>query len=65
MYDPTNLISDIIAFEDGLLEDDECLAMFQHLVDTGMAWTMQGFYGRTAEALIEQGYITRPDNSGN
>ncbi len=65
MYDPTNLINDIIAFEEGDIDDDRLLGMFQHLVDTGMAWTLQGFYGRTAIALIEAGHITRPDKSGN
>jgi hypothetical protein len=65
MYDPTNLINDIIAFEEGDIDDDRLLGMFQHLVDTGMAWTLQGFYGRTAIALIEAGHITRPDKAGN
>jgi hypothetical protein len=65
MYDPNNLINDIIAFEEGDIDDDRLLGMFQHLVDTGKAWTLQGFYGRTAIALIEAGHITRPDKSGN
>ncbi len=65
MYDPNNLINDIIAFEEGDIDDDRLLGMFQHLVDTGMAWKLQGFYGRTAIALIEAGHITRPDKSGN
>ena len=65
MYDPNNLINDIIAFEEGDIDDDRLLGMFQHLVDTGMAWKLQGFYGRTAIALIEAGHITRPNKSGN
>ena len=51
-------INDIIAFEDGLLNDEEVIKMFQRLVDTGIVWGLQGAYGRTAVALIEAGLIT-------
>lgn len=36
---------------------EEVLAAWQHLVDTGLAWKLQGFFGRTAVDLIEQGLI--------
>ena len=47
----------IIAFEQGELEDEATLELFQHLVDTGLAWQLQGSYGRMAHRLIEQGFI--------
>jgi hypothetical protein len=39
--------------------EEETVAAWQFLVDTGMAWTLQGFFGRTAEALIEAGVVRR------
>lgn len=52
-----NLVNYIIEFEGGELDDEGVIALFQYLVDTGQAWTLQGFYGRTAKALIEGGYV--------
>jgi len=46
----------IIKYEMGKLNDDDIIALFQELIDNGMAWTLQGHYGRTAKALIEAGY---------
>lgn len=48
----------LMAYEDGLLSDDEVIDLFQELVNTGLAWQLQGSYGRTARALIESGLIT-------
>lgn len=52
----------IIDFETGDLDQDDVLVLFQFLVNTGMAWSLQGSYGRTALALIEQGFISGKDN---
>jgi hypothetical protein len=51
----------IIAYEQGELGEDEMLDLFQNLVDTGLAWQLQGHYGRTAKALIDAGYIHKKD----
>ena len=38
--------------------EEEELAAWQHLVNTGLAWSLQGWFGRTAQRLIDDGYIT-------
>lgn len=53
-----DLMSSILDYEMGILEDTEVVELFQELVNTGLAWTLQGSYGRTAKDLIEQGVIT-------
>ena len=46
----------IMAYEAGELESEEQLAEgFQRLIDSGMAWRLQGHYGRMARDLIEAG----------
>ena len=46
-------------------EEGEYIQAWQHLIDTGMAWTLQGWFGRKAMDLIEQGYCTNPRNERN
>jgi hypothetical protein len=39
--------------------EQEVLTAWQYLVDTGQAWSLQGWYGRNAMALIKAGYIRK------
>jgi len=50
----------VIENEDGADYDDLIIA-WQHLIDTGMVWNLQGFYGRTAKTLIEIGLCKEGD----
>lgn len=53
-----DITSKIIDFEEGSLTYEEIIELFQHLIDSGLVWKLQGTYGRTASALIEAGYCT-------
>lgn len=50
---------DAVALAEGFAEgtEEEQLTAWQYLVDTGLAWTLQGWFGRTAEAMINAGVI--------
>lgn len=44
---------------EGASEQDQ-LTAWQWLTDTGRVWKLQGWYGRNATALIENGVIAKP-----
>ena len=56
-----DIISAIIQYEQGELPEEETLELFQELVNNGMAWSLQGHYGRVATHLLESGAISPPD----
>jgi len=60
-----DVMTQIIAFEDGEMEnEDDVIELFQHLVDSGWVWQLQGRYGRTAMDLIRAGLVTLPEREG-
>jgi len=52
---PFSAIDSMVAWEEGSLSEEGVQELFQYLIDTGMAWTLQGAYGREAQRLIEAG----------
>ena len=60
----SNLTSAILLYEQGELDDEGVIALFQELVDSGLAWQLQGSYGRTARDLIQAGYVTVKHHCG-
>ena len=51
-----NRVDKIISYEQGELGEMETVELFQELIDNGMAWSLQGSYGRMAMFLIDNGY---------
>lgn len=52
-------IDDIIKYEEGRLNDAQTLRLFSNLIRSGAVWSLQGHYGRTASAMIQDGWISQ------
>jgi hypothetical protein len=48
----------LLAYEQGETSFEEDVELFAELVKTGLAWQLQGSYGRMAADLIDRGLIT-------
>ena len=53
---------DAVGLAEGFVEgtEEEVIEAWQHLVNTGLAWKLQGWFGRTASDLIDAGIINQP-----
>lgn len=47
----------LMDYELGVLKDPDVLKLFGELISSGMAWSLQGHYGRTATAFLEAGVL--------
>lgn len=56
--DGRNVVGQIMAYEDGELSYEETVELFAELVRSGLAWTLQGTYGRQARYFIQNGVIS-------
>ena len=51
----SDIAGEIIRWEGGELNQTEIVELFQNLIDTGLAWELQGTYGRTAKRFLDAG----------
>ena len=52
-YEAIGLAEGFISAE----SEEQVIDAWQHLHDTGLAYKLQGWFGRTAQSLLEQGII--------
>ncbi len=65
---PFDLVAFIMAYESGQLSYDAIVEGFQHLIDSGKVYHLQGSYGRMADSLIRSGHCAphpTPTKCGN
>ncbi len=51
-----DMVTLMMDFENGDLDDQQTIELFQQLIDSGTVWHLQGFYGQMASELIRNGY---------
>lgn len=44
-------------------DNNQVIEAWQTLIDTGLAWQLQGWFGRQAQRLIEDGYCLPAEDS--
>ena len=57
-----------VGLAEGFVEaesEEQVIEAWQHLINTGLCWTLQGWFGRTAQNLIEQGICQSPQQARN
>ena len=56
-----------IGIAEGFIEaesEEQVTEAWQQLIDTGLAWQLQGWFGRTAMRLIEAGVCRNKEDEG-
>ena len=54
-----DMLSKIMSYEAGEMDEDEEISFFQELITSGLCWRLQGHYGRTAQGMLEAGLCSR------
>ena len=53
-----DLTTRIVEYEQGKLDEQQTIQLFQELVDSGLIMELQGHYGRFAAQLLTAGLIS-------
>ena len=56
-----------VGIAEGFVEsesEEQTIEAWQYLIDTRIAWSLQGWFGRTANRLIDDGICTPPKAKG-
>ena len=56
-------LDQVVKYESGELDDPTTIELFQSLIESGLAWSLPGNYGRTARELISLGVCHPADRS--
>jgi hypothetical protein len=56
-------LDQVVKYESGELDDATTIALFQSLIESGLAWSLPGNYARTASELITLGLCHRAQRS--
>jgi hypothetical protein len=55
---------DAVGIAEGFVQaesEEQVIEAWQYLIDTGLAWKLQGWFGRTASHLIGEGVCEKPN----
>lgn len=52
-------------YGEGIYSEKQFFQAWQHLVDSGLAWSLEGWFGRRAYELIQAGHINPPKESSH
>ena len=63
VYTACGIIEEFVQIPDGVDTYTANVQAWQYLIDSGHAWTLQGWYGRTAMSLIDDGICTPPSRT--
>ena len=58
-----DILENLVAYEADELELEEVVTLFQEMINSGVVWTLQGHYGRTASEFIETGLCTNANSN--
>lgn len=59
------IIDGILAWENGEMRPDDEVEFFQHFLDSGTIYSLQGMYQRRMQELIDLGYVTQKHVGGD